>query len=278
MRSLPRIEVVSALLRVSTDVWRWAEQRKGTQSHKCLRFRRAKAVWGSSQFFRMFARANYRGQQILAGTSEFAETNKFMDGPLPQLRNSRCGCGMYLLRAPLARYTKAHLQDLLPTHSHSAFPSKLFHIQHATLSSLNSANECDMLKWRWWKTLGSSAHWSECREQELHTRKGSRELQRAVHALSLLHLQRASRGWKCSWKHCLKIPLLQIQDAFKNQTQYCWNFQCKSTCIFQQPEKMGVTIPINDAEFDICFYFGNKRKRIPSIFKRLWSHLEYLIK
>lgn len=152
MRSLPRIEVVSALLRVSTDVWRWTEQRKGTQSQKCLRFRRAKAVWGSSQFFRMFARANYRGQQILAGTSEFAEANKFRDGPLPQMRNSRCGCGMYLLTAPLARYKKAHLQDLLPTHSHSAFPSKLFHIQHAALSSSNSLNECDMMKWRWWKT------------------------------------------------------------------------------------------------------------------------------
>lgn len=184
MRSLPRIEVVSALLRVSTDVWRRTEQRKGTQSQKCLRFRRTKAVWGSSQFFRMFARANYRGQQILAGTSEFAEANKFRDGPLPQMRNSRCGCGMCLLTAPLARYTKAHLQDLLPTHSHSAFPSKLFHIQHAALSSSNSLNECDMMKWRWWKTSGSSAHWSECREQELHTRKGSRELQRALHAFS----------------------------------------------------------------------------------------------
>lgn len=244
MRSLPRIEVVSALLHVSTDVWRWAEQRKGTQSHKCLRFRRAKAVWGSSQFFRMFARANYRGQQILAGTSEFAETNKFMDGPLPQLRNSRCGCGMYLLMAPLARYTKAHLQDLLPTHSHSAFPSKLFHIQHATLSSLNSANECDMLKWCWWKTLGSSAHWSECREQELHTRKGSRELQRAVHALSLLHLQRASRGWKCSWKHCLKIPLLQIQDAFKIKLNIAEIFNASPHAFFNSQRKWEQHYPL----------------------------------
>lgn len=193
MRSLPCIEVVSALLHVSTDVCRWAEQRKGTRSHKSLRFRRAKAVWCSPQFFRMFARANYRGQQILAGTSEFAEAKKFRDGPPPQLRNSQCPCGMYLLTAPLVRYTKANLHDLLPTHSHSAFPSKLFHIHQAALSSSDSANECDMLKWHWLKTLGSSGHWSECREQELHTPKGSRELQRALHVFSTAFTQSKQR-------------------------------------------------------------------------------------
>lgn len=193
MRSLPCTEVASALLHVSTDVCGWAEQRKGTQAHKCFGFTRAKAVWSSSQFFRIFAWANYRGQQILAGTSEFAEAKKFRDGPPPQLRNSQCGCGMFLLTAPLPRYTKANLQDLFPTRPHSAFPSKLFHIQHTALSSSNSANECDMLKWHWLKTLGSSGHWSECREQESHTPKESGKLQRALHALSTAFTQRDLR-------------------------------------------------------------------------------------
>jgi hypothetical protein len=63
----------------------------------------------------MFARANYRGQQILTGSSDNDEAKKFRLLHLPLVRNSQSSCEMSPLVALLTRYTKVNHQDHLPT-------------------------------------------------------------------------------------------------------------------------------------------------------------------
>lgn len=68
-RSIPLPRPISSLWCVELD---WEE---GMKFQKCLGFRRATGVLNSSLvfLFRIFTRANYRGQQILTGSQDHAE-------------------------------------------------------------------------------------------------------------------------------------------------------------------------------------------------------------